>query len=147
MCLQSIPRQQIDGLLFQVLKRVYLWEREIDSIFGLTYQDIYLLQHLRKASPCCISDIASELSVPLFQSTRLAARLEKCGYIAKEKKADDRRSVWVSLLPAGEDVLLSIEKRSYELILNNSAELPIQEVQSFLKAAENIDRILRLSHE
>ncbi|PKO14308.1 MAG: hypothetical protein CVU39_14820 [Chloroflexi bacterium HGW-Chloroflexi-10] len=147
MCLQSIPRQQIDGLLFQVLKRVYLWEREIDSIFGLTYQDIYFLQHLRKASPCCITDIASELCIPLFQATRLVARLEKCGFIAKEKKAKDRRTVWVSLLPAGEDVLLSIEERSYELILNNSAELPIEEVQSFLKAAEKIDQILKVPHE
>jgi hypothetical protein len=59
-----IPRSQIDELLFQLLKCVYHWEGEVPARFGLTCQEIYLLQHLRKASPARVSDLAVELCIP-----------------------------------------------------------------------------------
>jgi DNA-binding MarR family transcriptional regulator len=148
MALQSIPRPQIDDLLFQFLKHVYRWEREIYARFELDYQQIYLLQHLRKASPSRISDLAAELRIPLFQATRLVNKLAKKGYLSKHKVADDRRSVMVSLLPSGEAVIRSVEENSYRIILSNAGPLTDTEVQSALLTAADIGAILRIpDHE
>jgi hypothetical protein len=59
MALQSIPRTQINGLLHPFLKSVYRWEREIHTRFGLTYQDLCLLKHLRCVCVACVSNLTA----------------------------------------------------------------------------------------
>jgi DNA-binding MarR family transcriptional regulator len=148
MALNSLPRSQIDELLFEVLKHIYRWEREVFARFGLTYQEIYLLQYLRKASPSRISDLAAELRIPLFQSTRLVNKLVEKNYLSKQKVADDRRSVMVSLLPEGESAIRDVEENSYRIILSNASVLTDEEIQSALLTASDIGKILRIpDHE
>jgi DNA-binding MarR family transcriptional regulator len=148
MALNSIPRPRIDELLFDVLKHIYRWEREVYAHFGLTYQEIYLLQYLRRASPVRVSDLAAELRIPLFQTTRLVNKLTESRYLSKRKLANDRRSVMVSLLTAGETVIQQVEENSYRIILSNISSLPEEEVQSALLTASDIGKILRIpDHE
>lgn len=148
MALQSIPRSQIDELLFQFLKHVYRWEREVYARFGLDYQEIYLLQHLRKASPSRVSDLAAELRIPLFQATRLVNKLAEKDYLSKQKIAEDGRTVMVSLQPGGEEIIRRVEENSYRIILSNASDLTDAEVQSALLTAADIGKILRIpDHE
>lgn len=140
----SIARPQVDELLFQFMKRIYRWEREIDAVFGLDYQQIYLLQHLRKASPARVSEISRELQIPLFKTTRLISHLAEQEYLVKTKIKDDKRVVMVSILPKGEEVLSTIEERSYHIISENSKLLSEEEIKAFVFAASNIDRILEI---
>lgn len=148
MALNSIPRTQIDELLFEVLKHIYRWEREVHARFGLTYQEIYLLQYLRKATSSRVSDLAVELRIPLFQTTRLINKLAEKNYLSKQKVADDRRSVMVSLLPEGEAAIRSVEENSYRIILSNASALTHEEIQSALLTASDIGKILRIpDHE
>lgn len=148
MALQSIPRSQIDELLFQFLKHVYRWEREVYARFELDYQEIYLLQHLRKASPSRVSDLAAELRIPLFQTTRLVNKLAEKNYLSKQKVAEDGRTVMVSLQAGGEEILRGVEENSYRIILSNASSLTDAEVQSALLTAADIGAILRIpDHE
>lgn len=148
MALQSIPRSQIDELLFQFLKHVYRWEREVYARFELDYQEIYLLQHLRKASPSRVSDLAAELRIPLFQATRLVNKLAEKDYLSKQKVAEDGRTVMVSLQAGGEEILRGVEENSYRIILSNASSLTDAEVQSALLTAADIGAILRIpDHE
>ena len=148
MALNSIPQPQIDELLFEVLKHIYRWEREVYARFGLTYQEIYLLQYLRKVTSSRVSDLAVELRIPLFQTTRLVNKLAEKKYLSKQKVADDRRSVMVSLLPEGEAAIRSVEENSYRIILSNASALTNEEIQSALLTASDIGKILRIpDHE
>ena len=130
--------------LFQFLKHIYHWERELHARFGLTYQEIYLLQHLRRVSQARVSDLAAELRIPLFQATRLVNRLAALQYLAKRKVADDRRSVIVSLLPGGESVLGGVEESNYRILLSNASLLMDEAVHSALQTAAGIGAILHL---
>jgi DNA-binding MarR family transcriptional regulator len=144
---QLVSRSQVDDLLFHFLMRIYRWEREIDAAFDLDYQQIYLLQHLRKFSPCCVSDIAQELRIPLFKTTRLVSRLADRGFLEKQKSKEDQRVVMVSLMPQGDEVLCTIEERSFQILANNAKNLSKEEITAFLLAAENIDKLLNLPEE
>jgi DNA-binding MarR family transcriptional regulator len=144
MALASIPRSQVDELLFQFLKHIYHWERELHARFGLTYQEIYLLQHLRRASPARVSDLAAELRIPLFQATRLVNKLAGREYLSKGRQAQDRRSVLVSLCLAGERVLNGVEEHNYRILLSNTGLLTDEQVRSALRTAADIGRILRI---
>jgi MarR family transcriptional regulator, organic hydroperoxide resistance regulator len=148
MTLQPLPRPQVDELLFQFLKYIYRWEREIYARFALDYQEIYLLQHLRRSSPARVSDIAAELQIPLFQTTRLVNKLAERGFLSKQKEADDRRAVLVSLQPKGETILRKVEDNNYQIISANAGELTEEQVRSALLTASDIGRILRIpGHE
>jgi len=139
-----ISRPHLDALLFHFLKRIYRWERSIKADYGLNYQEIYLLQHLREYSPCRVSDIAEELRIPRFKATRLVSRLAQQEMLDKQKDAADQRVVMVSLLPNGDQVLSRIEENSFHLISENAARLSDEEIKAFLLAAANIDKILNL---
>jgi len=130
MFLQSFPRTQINGLFYQFLKSVYRWEREIHARFGLTYQVLCMLQHLRCVSVARVSDLAANLCIPLFQNSRLVNKVAKRGYLSKQKVADDRRAVQVSLQPKGKTVLHKMEDNKSQVISLNAVELTKEEFRS-----------------
>lgn len=147
MCIEQLPRQQIDALLFQVLKRVYRLETVINQQFGLNYQAIYLLQILRQSNTLRISDIATELHIPLFQVSRLVNKLAEKSLVARNKDASDSRVVLVSILPTGEQILQAIEENSYHVILANAKKLSADDVKAFLTSAAHIDDLLNTRDE
>ncbi len=140
--LNQISKRQIDEILFQFLKQIYHYERELDARLGLNYQQICLLQFLRRCASARISEIAETLQTPLFQATRLVDRLVERGYLLKERGQNDRREVFVSILPCGEEALQQVETYTYHLILANAGQLSEEELRGFLLAATNIHKIL-----
>ena len=145
--LASIPRPRIDELLFRFLAAVYGWERELHARFGLDYQQIYLLQHLRRNASQRVTDIAEALRVPLFQATRLVNRLAEKDYLCKQKVAGDRRAVLVGLRPKGEQVVRLVEEHNQRLIVANASRLPENVIQSLLVTAAEIGDILHIPEE
>jgi DNA-binding MarR family transcriptional regulator len=138
----EFSKQQIDEVLFNVLKRVYWYERQIEEILGLNYQQIYLLQILRRNSPIRVGDIAAELQIPLFQVTRLVNKLVEKQMVEKTQFKNDRRGVLVSLLSEGESILQLVEERSYNRIMMNAHKMTDEEIRCFFVAATQIDLIL-----
>ena len=120
---KNLPREKVENDLYLFLRTIYHYERNIAAMFGLDYQEIYLLQSLRRASPQRLTDISLVLDIPMFTASRLVERLAQKKLIRKEKGAADRRSISVSLLPEGEKTVRAIEKESYERIVQNSDHL------------------------
>jgi len=140
--LNQISKRNIDEILFQFLKQIYHYERELDTRLGLNYQQICLLQFLRRCSTARVSEIADMLQIPLFQTTRLVDRLVARGYLQKERGQNDRREVFVSILSGGEEALEQVEAYTYHLIQANAGQLSEEELRGFLLAATNIHKLL-----
>src|SRR4030042_3184265 len=107
--ISDLPRQQMEELLYQALRAIYLFERVEIERFGLNYQQIYLLKFLKRKSPFRISDIAGELRIPAFSATRLIKELESKKLLLRCKAIKDRRNIFIRLSPAGEDMIRRIE--------------------------------------
>ncbi len=60
---------------FQALRAVYRFERSKVERFELSFEEIYLLQYLRRNSPSRMSAIAREMGIPVSNATRLVGRL------------------------------------------------------------------------
>ncbi len=71
----SISRRELDEALFQALRAVYRFERSKVERFELSFEEIYLLQYLRRNSPSRMSAIAREMGIPVSNATRLVGRL------------------------------------------------------------------------
>jgi DNA-binding MarR family transcriptional regulator len=139
---KNIPREKVDNDLYLFLRTIYHYERNIATKFGLDYQEIYLLQSLRRNSPQRLTDISLVLDIPMFTASRLVERLAQKKLVSKEKGTVDRRSISVSLLPEGEQVVQSVEKDSYDRIMQNSDHLTDEDVASMFHMAEKVYEIL-----
>jgi DNA-binding MarR family transcriptional regulator len=139
---KNIPREKVENDLYLFLRTIYHYERNMAAMFGLDYQEIYLLQSLRRNSPQRLTDISLFLDIPMFTASRLVERLAQKKLVCKEKGITDRRSISVSLLPEGEQVVRSVEKESYDRIMQNSEHLSDEDLAAMFQMGEKVYEIL-----
>ena len=137
-----VDRKKADELLYRSLRAVYHFEKSLEVRFGLGYQEIYLLQLLRRRESVRVSEIASALGIQVFSATRLVQRLESLNYISKERAGYDHRVVMVRLEAEGDRFVDGVEAFSYELIGGNAALLNRDGQAAFIRVAESIDQVL-----
>lgn len=138
----KVSREKVDNDLYTFLRTIYHYERSISSQFDLDYQEIYLLQSLRRTSPQRLTEIANTLEIPMFTASRLVGRLMEKNFLTKVKGSQDRRSISVSLLPKGEEIVQAIEAESFKRIQENTTDMSDEELNSLLTMAEKLYEIL-----
>lgn len=101
--------QEIDGCLFSFLQTAYHFEAQEKKLFNLSWQEMYLLQLLRRHGPWKISTIGTQMELKKYQTSRLVTRLEELGLVRRSAAGGDRRQVHVELLEQGRLRLIEIE--------------------------------------
>jgi DNA-binding MarR family transcriptional regulator len=72
---------------------------------GLTLAQYYLLHPLERGQPVALCQLAESAGIAAPTATRLVDGLERAGVVMRERSILDRRSVLVSLTPAGRERL------------------------------------------
>jgi len=140
--IDSLPRVQIDEMLYNAMAAVYQFDQQKIKLFGMTYQDSYLLYYLRRNSPVRMSDIAAELSVHISTASRAVDRLEKRGLVSRSKDPVDKRNILVELNERGLKLMKESEDHSYERIRSGVEGYSTGELAAVIKAAANLSTIL-----
>ncbi len=143
--MNPISRKKIDEDLFLVLKTIFHYERVVAAHYGLNFDEIYTLQYLRRNAQTRVTDVSNELKLPMFTVSRLVDRLEKGGYLSKQKDTSDKRNVFLALEPTGEKVLQEIENASYERIMGNLTGMQEKQVLELMSLAEGLHTVLGVS--
>ncbi|HSV95447.1 MAG TPA: MarR family winged helix-turn-helix transcriptional regulator [Spirochaetota bacterium] len=138
----NIPRGEFDETLYQAMIAVYQFDRLKVLLFGLTYQDSYLLYFLKKNKSARIGEIADELSIHISTASRAVDKLEHRKLVARAKDEKDRRNVLVSLAPAGEMLMQASDDHSYYTLLKGLDQFSNEEIMVIYKAAGNLGRLL-----
>ncbi len=138
-----VRKDELDEILFNALEAIFNFERSKIERFELSYDEIYLLQFLRRKSPLRMSEIASRMKIPVSTATRLVGRLEKMRLLNREKGGDDRRVVFVSLHKNGEHAVRAVEKHTFEIISKNLEGFGARDVESFVSTAKSLSAILK----
>jgi DNA-binding MarR family transcriptional regulator len=139
----SLSREEFDEVLFQALRGIYIFERDKVDRFKLSYQEIFLLQYLRRHSPASMTAISLEMRLPLSTCSRLVGRLEKMRLLCRKKAERDRRIILVSLNKKGEKAVTDVEQHSFETILANLANYSAGQIESFIATARELGILLR----
>ncbi len=142
--IRDLPREQIDQILYNAMSAIYQFDQQKVLLFGMTYQDSYLLYFLRERSPVRMSDIARELSVHISTASRAVDRLEKRRFVSRKKDPRDKRNVLVALEPAGRMIMKASDDHSYYTILEGLQAFTDAELMAVIKAAGNLHTILNV---
>ncbi len=97
----------------------------------ITDTQFVVLRALRKG-PCNTSFLAHMLGVTLSAITALINRLHKMGLVTRERQEKDRRQVWITITPKGEQVLKDVEERRNLLLAVYMSKLPEGEREQLL---------------
>lgn len=141
---QSGDKEKLKESLFNILRTIYQFERYSVLTFGLNYQEIYLMNVLKRQSPKKMSEVSAELRIEAFSSSRLVSRMAAKGLIKRYKAGSDKRNVFVALTDKGETLTKKISDSSLEVIQKNFKKADPKTVESFFNAAANIHEILKM---
>jgi MarR family transcriptional regulator, organic hydroperoxide resistance regulator len=143
----KIPQTKLNEDLFIVLKTIFHYERIFIEQFGLKFEEIYILQHLRRNPVVRVTDISRELQLPMFTISRLVYRLAEGGYLSKEQDSEDRRNYFLHLSEKGEKTLQDIENNTYTRISGNVAGMSETQVSELLDLASKLHVVLGVTKE
>jgi len=146
--MSRLPREQeIHEVLFRALRAVYRFEQSKVAEFGLDYGAIYLLQYLRRHVRAPISQAAEEMRLPISTASRLAARLERRGLLARMRDAGDRRRVLLSLKARGRAIVRNVERHSFTRLTANLARMEGASAATLVSAARLLPAVLGVADE
>lgn len=82
------------------------------SEIDLTFTQLRALFVLATQQPVRVSDLASALDMSLASASALSERLERLGYVTRQRGVEDQRTVLLVLSPEGMRLLDRLERRS-----------------------------------
>lgn len=138
----TLDRTEADDILYGSLRAVYHYERELIRRFGLGFQEVYMLQLLRRRESACVGEIAKALDIAIFSTTRLTQRLQTAGLVSKRRCDNDRRSVSVRLEPQGETLVSQIEAYNFTNIVEKTIDAYGDDAKHFVLVAKSLGKIL-----
>ncbi len=140
-----MTKTDLSEALYAFLEVIYRFQRREEGLFGASWQEIYLLQHLLRSGTSSVGTLATHLAINLFDASRLVRRLGERGLVAKERRVSDRRIIEVSLTGAGRSTLDQVEQYHFDLISRNLRVLQESELASLLGTLEKLPSLLDLN--
>jgi DNA-binding MarR family transcriptional regulator len=141
----KIIREKVDRDMFTLLKTIFHYERILSVQYGLDFVEMYALQFLRQNPSARVTDLSTELKLPMFTISRLVQRLVAGGFLTREKDAVDKRNIHLHLEPSGEKVLAQIESTNFERITANLGAFSDPEKTELLNLADKLHIVLGVS--
>jgi DNA-binding MarR family transcriptional regulator len=133
---------EIEELLFHLLRSFYQFERIEVEMFSLSYELIYILKLLKRTGRLSVGVIAREMRIKVFTTTRLIDQLEKKSLVKRERADSDKRNVFAVITPAGKKIIKKIEDHAIKLILGNLSRYSEKEIGLLFGVLSNMENIL-----
>jgi DNA-binding MarR family transcriptional regulator len=119
-----VSYEEVLVTLRQIIRAIDLHSKRLERESGLTGPQLLVMQEIGKAGEITAGVIAREVSLSQATVTSIIDRLERKACLKRERSADDRRKVMVSLTPEGAALLDKAPTLMQESFINafNSLE-------------------------
>src|SRR5215212_1232800 len=118
--------------------------RREDEASGLTAPRLSALSVVVYGGPLTLSALADAEQVRAPTITRVVAALEGMGLVSREADPADGRAALVRATPAGIRVLREARTRRLAVLSSEIKNLPPDDVATLVRAADIIERLVRL---
>jgi DNA-binding MarR family transcriptional regulator len=143
---ESLAAQQMLQALRQITRAIDLDSRALWHRFGLTAPQLGSLLAISREQPISTGSLAKRLHLGQPTVTGIVDRLERRGYVVRERGERDRRSVLLRLTASGQQVLVRAPSLLHgfcrELALLEASERD-QILGSLQRVAEMMERSAR----
>jgi len=124
--------------LRRVIRATDMHSKHLSKTAGLTAPQLLVLQTLDRHGEVTIGEIAKAISLGQATVTTIITRLENRGSVAREKSQQDRRKVFVTLTPAGKQLLTKAPTPLQQKFVTQFAELKLWEQSMILSSLQRV---------
>lgn len=132
--------------LRRIIRATDLHSRQLNKIAGLTAPQLLILQLLRQNTELTVGEVAQRVSLSQATVTTIIDRLEKRGFVKRERGSTDKRKVYVYLTPAADEVLLNAPKPLQDSFINQFQDLHDWEQTMILSSLERVAYMMDAQH-
>jgi DNA-binding MarR family transcriptional regulator len=132
--------------LRRIIRATDLHSRQLSKIAGLTAPQLLILQLLRQHTELTVGEVAQRVSLSQATVTTIIDRLEKRGFVKRERGSADKRKVYVYLTPEADAVLLNAPKPLQESFVQQYQDLHDWEQTMILSSLERIAYMMDAQH-
>ena len=140
---KSNMADELNKMLSKTLGKISRSEEENVKKLGkgdLTVSEVRLIETVAENGGCCtVSELAKLLDVTLPTVTVSVNKLEKKGYIRKNKSSSDGRSVLVSLTENGEKTNRLHEYFQEQIIFKVTGQFSDEELENLCKCLRKLN--------
>lgn len=140
----DMKKEELSVLLYEFLEVIYLFQKKEEGLFGVSWQEIYLLKKLNDAGSMSVGIIAENLQSPLFGASRVVSRLTGLGLVKKSQARENKRMVNVEITKAGNRLLKRVEDYQFKLITKNINVLKAAEIESMFSGLAKLRALLAI---
>jgi MarR family 2-MHQ and catechol resistance regulon transcriptional repressor len=110
------------------------------NLEGLTISQFGVLETLHHLGPMCQGEISGKLLKSCGNITMVLDNLEKHGLVRRDRQAEDRRMVTVSLTPVGEELISRIFPQQVAAIVAEMGALTPEEQETFGRLCKKLGK-------
>lgn len=125
----------IDAVIGASRALVAVAARSVTSVADdVTLAQYRVLVELTSRGPQRVADLASALGVDRSTATRMSDRLVRKGLASRRRISSDRRTVLISLTPAGRELITEVTRNRRAEIATILAKMPGRDTQAVFEA-------------
>ena len=136
-------RKCISESVNRFLENLYFLEREEEEKFGLTRDEIYLLQKIALDPELRVTDLAKKMRTKVFVVSRMLNKLENLELVQRTNSRKDKRSYTFCITNGGIEKINDIEEYSNEVLVARLEAIPNDELSIILSVLDDFGTILK----
>jgi DNA-binding MarR family transcriptional regulator len=142
---QNNTKYIINELLVDIFHHILAIESEELRRRGinLTMNEVHVLEAVKKSDIPTMSNIAHRLRITLGTLTTVMNRLEKKGYIKRERTEEDKRIIRASLTKDAEQIMEEHDRFHEDMINDVIQDLNLEEDRILVKSLQNISQYFK----
>lgn len=137
----AVPTPDLAGRLRLAIVRTARRLRQ-EAGTGLSPSLTAALATIELCGPLTPSELAEREAIKRPAATRIVARLEAEGLVARAADPDDGRATLIAATPAGRDLLRRVRRRKNEYLAQRLRGLPAEDLAALERAADVLERLL-----
>lgn len=136
--------QIVDGLR-RVVRAIELYSQEVYKGFGLTGPQLWALKTLSRRGALATTDLAKALAVQPSTLSVLVDRLEKRGFVRRDRPREDQRFVEITLTPKGAALAASAPEPAQGRLLHGLRDLSLRELRAIRSSVDRLVTMMEAS--
>ncbi|CAM3347341.1 MarR family winged helix-turn-helix transcriptional regulator [Nosocomiicoccus ampullae] len=130
--------ESIEKSLRKLSVQLRLYGREILKEYKLSKIQFIALQWVNDSSGITIGQVAKNLDLAYSTTTDIIDRLEKNGFVRRERSKTDKRLVQVKIEPTGLELIERVIEKRIEFIEEITQDLDLNEKELLTKLLEKM---------
>ena len=133
---------RLSETIIEFYEKLFSWETAVAKASGLTPQQNHTIEIIGNDGPVRMKVLARKLSITMGTLTVMVNRLERSGYVSREKDPEDGRGFFIDLTPEGEQIHHEHHGYHLKLVEDMSQVLTCEETNLLLRILEKINGVI-----